>query len=91
MKLLSTFLLAIVVSISSLAQEIGIQLYSVRNQIPGNVEATLKQIKSWGITKLEGGSTYGMTQTDFNSLCKKNWSLRSERWSRFQRTGIRPS
>ena len=71
MKLLSTFLLAIVVSISSLAQEIGIQLYSVRNQIPGNVEATLKQIKSWGITKLEGGSTYGMTQTDFNSLCKK--------------------
>lgn len=52
------------------AQKIGLQLYSVRNQIPNNVEATLTKIKSWGITELEGGSTYGMSQDDFNKLIK---------------------
>src|SRR5688572_12206425 len=69
MKLLSIVLLFVATCLN--AQEIGIQLYSVRNQIPGNVEATLRQIKSWGITNLEGGSTYGMSQLEFNDLCKK--------------------
>jgi sugar phosphate isomerase/epimerase len=71
MKSISTLLFAIALTTLSLAQEIGIQLYSVRNQIPGNVETTLRKIKSWGITKLEGGSTYGLTQTEFNALCEK--------------------
>lgn len=53
------------------AQEIGLQLYSVRNQINGNVEAVLKTIKSWGVTELEGGGTYGMTQDEYNALCQK--------------------
>ncbi len=68
-KILITLLLAIF--ISATAQEIGLQLYSVRKQIPGNVEATLKQIKAWGITNLEGDDTYGMTKEEFNALCKK--------------------
>lgn len=56
----------------AIAQEIGIQLYSVRNQTKaGNVEAVLTQIKSWGITQLEGGGTYGMSQDDYNALLKK--------------------
>ena len=56
---------------SMCAQEIGLQLYSVRNQINGNVEATLQTIKSWGVTELEGGSTYGMSQEEYNALCQK--------------------
>jgi len=54
-----------------LAQDIGLQLYSVRNQIPGNVEETLKTIKSWGITELEGGDTYGYSDQEFLKLCAK--------------------
>ncbi|MBN8577852.1 MAG: sugar phosphate isomerase/epimerase [Cytophagales bacterium] len=53
------------------AQEIGLQLYSLRNEIPKDVPGTLQQIKSWGITEIEGGGTYGMTVEEFNTLTKK--------------------
>jgi sugar phosphate isomerase/epimerase len=70
MKSFLAFLFFIMLA-SAHAQKIGLQLYSVRNQIPNNVEATLRQIRAWGITELEGGSTYGMTQQDYNALLKK--------------------
>ncbi len=54
------------------AQTIGIQLYSLRNQFPSDVPGTLALIKSWGITELEGGETYGLSVGEFNQLCKKN-------------------
>lgn len=47
------------------AQEIGLQLYSLRNQFKTDVPGTLDIIQSWGITKLEGGGTYGMAMEDF--------------------------
>ena len=71
MKTIHILFLSLGASLIS-AQDIGLQLYSVRNQTKtGNVEAVLTQIKSWGITQLEGGSTYGMSQEDYNALCKK--------------------
>jgi sugar phosphate isomerase/epimerase len=54
------------------AQEIGLQLYSLRNQIPKDVPGSLSQIKSWGIKEIEGGDTYGLSMDDFNALCKQN-------------------
>lgn len=65
------FLLLCLSVYSARSQKIGLQLYSVRNQIDGNVEATLRTIKSWGITELEGGGTYGMTQDEYNKLLEK--------------------
>ena len=47
------------------AQEIGLQLYSLRNQFKTDVIESLNIIQSWGITKLEGGDTYGMDMEDF--------------------------
>ena len=47
------------------AQEIGLQLYSLRNQFKTDVTGTLDIIESWGVTKLEGGETYGMSVEDF--------------------------
>ena len=47
------------------AQEIGLQLYSLRNQFKSDVPTTLDLIQSWGITNLEGGDTYGMSVEDF--------------------------
>jgi sugar phosphate isomerase/epimerase len=56
----------------SLAQEIGLQLYSLRKEIPADVPGTLAIIKNWGIKEIEGGSSYGMTIDEFNALCKQN-------------------
>jgi sugar phosphate isomerase/epimerase len=54
------------------AQEIGLQLYSLRNEIPKDVAGSFELISKWGIKEIEGGGTYGMTQEEFNALCKKN-------------------
>lgn len=50
------------------AQEVGLQLYSLRNQFKINVSSTLELIEEWGITKIEGGDTYNMPLEDFKSL-----------------------
>ena len=47
------------------AQEVGLQLYSLREQLKVDVSGSLDLIESWGITKLEGGGTYGMSMEDF--------------------------
>jgi sugar phosphate isomerase/epimerase len=60
------FVLAIISGIQ--AQEIGVQLYSFRNQIPQDVPGTLTKIREMGIVELEGGSTYGMKTEEFKSL-----------------------
>ena len=52
----------------SAAQEIGLQLYSLRNQFKTDIEGTLKIISGWGIDKLEGGDTYGMDEAEFLKL-----------------------
>ncbi len=54
------------------AQEIGLQLYSLRNQFKHDVPGTLKAISSWGITKIEGGDTYGLPLDEFKELLAKN-------------------
>ncbi|MEE9361089.1 MAG: sugar phosphate isomerase/epimerase [Cellulophaga sp.] len=54
------------------AQEVGFQLYSLRDQFKEDVDATLKTISSWGITKIEGGSTYGLSKEEFLDKLKKN-------------------
>lgn len=46
--------------IMSQAQEIGIQLYSVRNEVKKDLKGTLKQVREMGIKELEGGDLYGM-------------------------------
>ncbi len=56
----------------ALSQEIGLQLYSLRNEIPKDVPGSLALIKGWGIKEIEGGGTYGMTIDEFNALAKKN-------------------
>ncbi len=53
------------------AQEIGIQLYSLRNQFKNDVEASLKIIRDWGLTNLEGGGTYGLSFEEFDGLLDK--------------------
>jgi sugar phosphate isomerase/epimerase len=67
-----TMLLVAASHITGSAQQIGLQLYSLRNEIPKDVAGSLSLIKSWGIKEIEGGGTYGMTIDEFNALAKKN-------------------
>jgi sugar phosphate isomerase/epimerase len=68
----SLFSIIVMLPLVCSAQKIGMQLYSVRDQIPKDVPGTLALIKSWGIEELEGGGTYGMTTEAFLKLCKQN-------------------
>lgn len=71
-KIISTLLLALLFNISGQGQEVGLQLYSLRNQFKEDVPGTLKIINGWGITKIEGGGTYGLSMGEFKDLLKEN-------------------
>lgn len=70
-KLVFAVMLFVIVS-PVLAQEIGVQLYSFRNQIPQDVPGTFAKISQMGIKELEGGGTYGLPVPEFKELLKKN-------------------
>jgi len=57
---------------SCLAQEIGLQLYSLREQFKKDVPGTLQKVKSWNITEVEGGGTYDLPLEEYKKLLKEN-------------------
>lgn len=70
---MKTFLLGAIMLMMTLSQafaqpEIGVQLYSFRNQFKTDVKGTLEKIHGMGIRLLEGGSTYGMSDQEFIEL-----------------------
>ena len=76
MKKVAAFVFFATVVIPLSAQEVGIQLYSLRNQFKTDVTGSLDIIQSWGITKLEGGDTYGMSKEDFKKeLTSRNMEV----------------
>ena len=54
------------------AQEIALQLYSLRNQIPSDPAKYLQMIADWGIHALEGGGGYGMSDSEYQKLLADN-------------------
>jgi sugar phosphate isomerase/epimerase len=59
-------------SIVMMAQtDIGVELYSFRNQFPKDVSGTFEKISKMGIRYLEGGSTYNMSMEDYKAMMKK--------------------
>ncbi len=76
MRRISVITLFLLMALPSAAQEVGLQLYSLRNQFKTDVTESLNFIQSWGITKLEGGETYGMSLADFQKeLAARNLSV----------------
>lgn len=71
-RLIVSTLLLFSFSNSLFAQQIGLQLYSLRNEFKTDVPGTLAKIKEWKITKIEGGGTYGLTVVDYKKLLKQN-------------------
>ncbi|MEO0526284.1 MAG: sugar phosphate isomerase/epimerase [Bacteroidota bacterium] len=74
MRLKVMLVVIFLTSMSLVGQEIGIQLYSLRNQFKEDVPGTLAKIKDWGITKVEDGNdgTHGLSLEAYKALLKKN-------------------
>lgn len=67
------FSLVFIISIQSVhAQEIGLQLYSLREQFSKDVTGTMAKVKSMGVTEIEMGSTYGLSFPEFIKLIALN-------------------
>lgn len=56
---------------SALGKPVGIQLYSVRKQMPADVAGTLARIRAMGFTEVEGGDTYKLGVEGFAAALKK--------------------
>lgn len=54
------------------AQEIGLQLYSLRNQFATDVPGTMAKVKEMGIREIEIGSTYGLSFPEFIKIIAQN-------------------
>lgn len=65
-------LLLVLSGLSSSGQEIGLQLYSLRNQFSRDVPGTMAKIKSFGIKEIEIGDTYGLSFPEFIKLIAQN-------------------
>lgn len=68
-----TLLLSFCFVLASKAQmPVGLQLYTFRDQIPGDVPGMLKKISAMGFRYLEGGGTYKLPKEEFKSLLQQN-------------------
>ncbi|MFD2200374.1 sugar phosphate isomerase/epimerase family protein [Shivajiella indica] len=63
-------LLAILILITAnlQAQEIALQLYSLRNEMKDDVKGSHQLVADWGIKYLEGGGTYGMELEEYKKF-----------------------
>ncbi|MDN3203009.1 sugar phosphate isomerase/epimerase family protein [Algoriphagus sediminis] len=68
MKRLTLFALALLTSLAVSAQEIALQLYSLRNELADNPGEYFEMIPTWGINALEGGGGYGYTEEEFDQM-----------------------
>ena len=65
-------ILFFIVEKNAIAQEYGLQLYSLREQFKKDVPGTLQQINKWGIREIEGGGTYGLSLDEYKKMLSDN-------------------
>lgn len=73
MKRIYNSLLLLIICLSTYSQsEIGVQLYTFRNEFKTDVPGTLEKISKMGLKIVEGGGTYGMPMNEYKKLLVKN-------------------
>ena len=73
MKFKSLFLVLLLTApFAAKAQEVALQLYSLRNEMKVDPVKYHKAISDWGISALEGGGGYGMSDAEYAKLLKEN-------------------
>ncbi len=71
-KLLVLFLITVSPLMSIQAQEVALQLYSLRNEMKVDPVKYHQLISEWGISALEGGGEYGMSTDKYAELLAEN-------------------
>jgi sugar phosphate isomerase/epimerase len=56
-----------VIASSDDAKPVGLQLYSLRDQLASDVPGTLREVKSWGVQNVELAGTYNLTPEQFRA------------------------
>lgn len=64
--------LVLLFPISLSAQEVALQLYSLRNEMKVDPVKYHQLISKWGISALEGGGNYGMSDSEYQKLLADN-------------------
>ena len=73
MKIVYAFIiLFFILEKKAVAQEYGLQLYSLREQFKKDVPGTLQKINKWGIREIEGGETYGFPLDEYKKMLADN-------------------
>lgn len=72
------------------AQEIGLQLYSLRDQFAKDVPGTMAKVKEMGIKQIEGGSTYGLSFQEYIKLLAQNGLSMASFGADFERLANNP-
>jgi sugar phosphate isomerase/epimerase len=68
-KILFSLLLAFPFSLfSQCPEQVGVQLYSFRNEIPKDIPGTIAKIAAMGFKKVEFSGTYGLSLVDYKKL-----------------------
>lgn len=78
-RILFIALMALTASCTSVKKDIGLQLYSIRDEVSKDLPGSLKAVAEAGYTFVEAagyngqdGTFYGMAPVDFTALCKNN-------------------
>jgi sugar phosphate isomerase/epimerase len=71
MKKICAIIFCISLFQTGMAQEIGAELYSFREQIPKDIPGTMAKIRAMGIREIEGGGTYNMPLQEYKSMLDK--------------------
>lgn len=70
---LLTGALMMLLAVAAQAERLGLQLYSVRNQLAEDLPATFAQVRDWGLDVVEGGGAlYGLPVDEYRDELRKN-------------------
>ncbi|SFT88913.1 Sugar phosphate isomerase/epimerase [Algoriphagus locisalis] len=72
LKVISITLICLTPVLKSQAQEVALQLYSLRNEMKVDPVKYHELISEWGISALEGGGGYGMSDAEYAKLLSDN-------------------
>jgi len=69
---LCSFVFVLLAVVAGAQTNIGLQLYTFRNEFKTDVPGTLQKIHEMGIQQIEGGGSYGLPMGDYKKLLAKN-------------------
>ncbi|MEO0443509.1 MAG: sugar phosphate isomerase/epimerase, partial [Pseudomonadota bacterium] len=73
LKTLAASIFTLALSLPAYSNEIGLQLYSLRNQMAEDLPAAIQKIDDWGIHAVEGaGNLYGYPLSEFKAMFDKH-------------------